>query len=93
MFEDECGGRTIETVWGVRAELCAFEMFDGEETKKCKGVQKYVVQKKTKFENCFFSGRKQLRKMNVICSDDHQICREKVNKVTLSAIDDKRIIP
>jgi len=47
MFEDECGGRTIETVWGVRAELCAFEMFDGEET-EMQGGSKICCSKKDK---------------------------------------------
>ena len=38
------------------------------------------------------SGVEQMRKMNVIHSHKHEIFSETVNKVALSADDDKRII-
>jgi len=44
---------------------------DGDEFKKCKGVKKYVVNKVitlNDYKNCLFSGRQQLRPMNVIRS-------------------------
>ena len=70
-------------------------MFSGEEQKKCKGVKKVVVKKKISFENyktCLFGGRKQMRKMNEIRSHKHDLYSETVNKIALSANDDKRII-
>ena len=70
-------------------------MFEGKEEKKCKGVKKNVVKKSIKFEDykeCLFTGREQLRKMNVVRSHGHEMYTEEVNKVALSANDDKRII-
>ena len=44
------------------------------------------------YKNCFFTGKEQLRKMNVIRSHKHDIYTEEVNKVALSSNDDKRYI-
>ena len=70
-------------------------MFEGEESKKCKGVKKSVVKKSITHEDyktCLFTGKEQLRKMNVIRSHKHDIYTEEVNKVALSSNDDKRYI-
>ena len=70
-------------------------MFEGEESKKCKGVKKSVVKKSITHEdykNCLFTGKEQLRKMNVIRSHKHDIYTEEVNKVALSSNEDKRFI-
>ena len=42
--------------------------------------------------NCLFSLESQMRKMNKIRSYKHEIYTETVNKIALSADDDKRII-
>ena len=44
------------------------------------------------YKNCFFTGKEQLRKMNVIRSHRLDIYTEEVNKVALSSNDDKRYI-
>ena len=70
-------------------------MLEGEENKKCNGVKKSVVKKSITHEDykkCLFSGKQQLRKMNVIRSRKHDIFTEEVNKVALSPHDDKRHI-
>ena len=71
-------------------------MFEnGKEEKKCKGIKKRIVQKTIThddYKDCLFTKREQLRKMNVIRSYHHNIYTEEVNKVALSADDDKRII-
>ena len=70
-------------------------MLKGEESKKCKGVKKIVVKKSIMHEdykNCLFTGNKQLRKMNVIRSYNHEVYTEEVNKVALCSDDDKRHI-
>ena len=95
MFKDELGGRCIEEFIGLRAKLYSYKMFEGEESKKCKGVKKSVIKKSITHEDyktCLFTGKEQLRKMNVIRSYDHEIYTEEVNKVALSADDDKRFI-
>jgi len=94
MFKDEAGGKIISEFLGLPAKSYAFDM-DGDEFKKCKGVKKYVVNKEitlNDYKNCLFSGRQQLRPMNVIRSHRHEVFTEHVNKIALSADDDKRII-
>ena len=95
MFKDEVGGRGIEEFIGLRAKLYSYKMFKGEESKKCKGIKKSVIKKSITHEDyktCLFTGKEQLRKMNVIRSYDHEIYMEEVNKVALSTDDDKRYI-
>ena len=41
MFKDEVAGKCIEEFVGLRAKLYSYKMYDGEETKKCKGVKKW----------------------------------------------------
>jgi len=45
-----------------------------------------------KTEDCLLTRREQLRNMNVIRSHLHEVYTEEVNKIALSADDDKRII-
>ena len=94
MFKDEAGGQIIEEFVGLRAKLYAYKMW-GKEEKRCKGVKKSVVKNNIKFDDyktCLFTGKEQLRTMNVIRSHNHKIYTEEVNKVALSSNDDKRII-
>ena len=95
MMKDEAGGRIIEEFVGFRAKLYSYKMFEGKEEKKCKGIKKSVIKKNISHEDykeCLFSGASQMRKMNVIRSRRHEIFSETVNKIALSANDDKRII-
>ena len=96
MFKDEVGGQIIEEFVGLRAKLYSYKMFESKkEKKKCKGVKQGVVENKITFDDykrCLFSGDKQYRQMNVFRTQKHEIFTEEVNKVALSADDDKRII-
>ena len=95
MMKDEAGGRIIEEFVGLRAKLYSYRVFEGKEEKKCKGIKKSVVRKDISHEDykeCLFSKKTQMRKMNVIRSHGHEIFSETVNKIALSANDDKRII-
>ena len=95
MFKDEVMGKVIHEFVGLRAKLYSFKMFEGEETKKCKGVKKSVVKKSIMHEDykkCLFTGKEQLRKMNVIRSYKHEVYTEVVNKIALCSSDDKRHI-
>jgi hypothetical protein len=96
MMKLETGAKQIEEFAGLRSKLYAYKMAeDGDEEKKCKGVKKVVIEKEITFENykeCLFSRGKQWRGMNVFRSRGHDIYTERVNKVALSADDDKRII-
>ena len=39
MFKDEAAGKVIDEFVGLRAKLYSYKMFDGKESKKCKGVK------------------------------------------------------
>ena len=95
MFKDEATGKIIKEFVGLRAKLYSYKMFEGEESKKCKGVKKQVVEKSITHEDyktCLFTGKEQLRKLNIIKSYEHEVYTEEVNKVALSSEDDKRYI-
>ena len=97
MVKDEAGGKIIEEFVGLRAKLYSYKMFEGKkkEEKKCKGLKKSVIKQTITFDDykrCLFSGKPQYRQMNVFRSRKHEIFTEEINKVALSANDDKRII-
>ena len=95
MFKDEAGGKIIKEFVGLRSKLYSFVMDEGEESKKCKGVKKQVVATSITHEDyktCLRTGKEQLRKQNILRSYEHEVYTEKVNKVALSAQDDKRYI-
>ena len=94
MFKDELEV-VIDEFVGFWAKLYSYKMFEGEESKKCKGVKKSMVKKSIaheEYKNCLFTGKEQLRKMNVIRSYRHEVYTEEVNKVALCPSDDKRHI-
>ena len=95
MFKDEAGGKVIDEFVGLRAKSYSYKMLEGEESKKCKGVKKSVIKKSIAHEDykkCLFTGKEQLRRMNVIRSHKHEIYTEEINKIALSSSDDKRHI-
>ena len=95
MFKDEANGNIIDEFVGLRAKLYSYKMFEGKESKKCKGVKKSVVKKNITHEDyktCLTTGNEQLRKQNIIRSYKHEVYNEEVNKIALSANDDKRYI-
>jgi len=62
---------------------------------KCEGVKKYVANKEitlNDYKNCLFSGRQELRPVNVVRRRHHEVFTEQDNKIALSTDDDKRII-
>ena len=94
MFKFENGGIQIIEFIGLRSKLYSYKLHE-KEHKRCKGVKRNVVAKTITHEdykNCLMTKEDQFRKMNVIRSRLHNISTEEVNKVALSANDDKRII-
>ena len=72
---------------------CFYE--NGHEQKKAKGFVKSVIKNNIKHEmykNILETGGKMYSNMNTIRSDKHQLYTMKMNKVSLSAYDDKRYI-
>ena len=95
MFKDEAAGKIIKEFVGLRSKLYSYQMEEGKENKKCKGVKKGVVEKSIRHEDykaCLETGKELLRKQNIIRSYEHVVYTEEVNKIALSATDDKRYL-
>ncbi|VDI48620.1 Hypothetical predicted protein [Mytilus galloprovincialis] len=95
MFKDECGGKIMTDFVGLRAKLYAFKMDDGQATKKAKGVTKSVIKRSIAFDDykrCLETQQEIRRPMSILRSHLHQIYAEEINKIALSAKDDKRHI-
>ena len=95
MMKDECSGKIMEGFVGLRAKLYATKMYSGEESKKCKGINKVVTKNDIAFKDykdVLFNQTVQMRKMNVIRSYGHEVYTETVNKTALSGNDDKRLV-
>ena len=95
MMKDEAAGKIIKEFVGLRSKLYSFVTDEGEETKKCKGIKKQVVESSIRHEHyktCLTTGKELLRKQIILRSYSHEVYTEEVNKVALTALDDKRYI-
>ena len=95
MFKDEEAGKIVKEFVGLRAKLYSYKMDEGKEKKRCKGIKKAVVEKSITHEDyktCLITGIEQLRRQNIIRSYEHVLYTEEVNKIALSAADDKRYL-
>ena len=93
MFKDEVAGKQITCFVGLRPKLYSFRIEEDKEVRKCKGMKKNVVKKTMDFDDyvdCLFLGKKQMRSMKIIRSENHDIYSKEVNKIALSNEDDKR---
>ena len=75
MFKDEAGGRRITEFVGLRAKVYSLKM-DVHTVNKCKGGKKAEVKKSISFQDYkdgLFTGKEQLRRMNVIRSHKHEV--------------------
>jgi len=95
-MKDEAGGKSIQEFVGLRAKLYSYKLYEEPtEYKKCKGIKRIVVEHRITHEdykNCLLSGEQQMVKMNLIRSHHHNLNSEEVNKISLSANDDKRVL-
>ena len=106
-FKNEAAANNITHFVGLSSKLYSYLMeisygkngklkeSEEDEIRKAKGVKKNVIKKSLTFEDykkCLFSEEKVLKEMNIIRSKNHDIYSMNVNKVALSANDDKRLI-
>ena len=97
MFKDETNGKPITEFVGLRAKCYTYDV-EGKSTKdskKCKGIKKVVVKKRLTiddYRHCVYGHEPKLLPMNVIRSHKHELYSETINKIALSAADDKRVI-
>ena len=95
MFKDEAAGKNIKEFVGLRSKLYSYKMEEGKENKRCKGIKKAVVERTIRHEDykkCLETGKEQLRRQNIIRSYEHVLYTEEINKIALSAADDKRYL-
>ena len=93
-FKDECAGKQITEFVGLRSKCYAYSV-DGKESKKCKGTKKGVVKKHmtiNHYRRCLYSFIPIFHSQKVIRSHKHEMYTETINKKSLSADDDKRVI-
>ena len=94
-FKDEVAGRQITHFVGLRPKMYSFKIEESKTVKKLKGIKKSVIKKQIDFEDyvdCLKTGKKKMRSMNIIKSENHDIYSKEVNKLALSSDDNKRIL-
>ena len=93
LFKDEMNGDIITKFVSLRPKLYSYRKLGGE--KKCKGIKKGVISKSLSFDDyktCLFDRVNLYRSQLMFRSIKHNVHMIEVNKLALSANDDKRII-
>ena len=95
LFKDELGGKIITEVVAIRPKTYAYLTDDDENKhKKAKGTRKCVIKQEITFKNytdCLFNNKNVYRSQHRFKSYNHDVYTEEVNKIALSANDDKRL--
>lgn len=94
-MKDELNGKLLLEFVGLRSKMYANRVEGENVIKKSKGVKKSVVDTEITFEDyktCLESENDQYRTMNLIRSYKHDLYSVELNKIALSARDDKRYI-
>ena len=82
-FKDELGGEKMTKFVGLRSKMYAYQVENGEVSKRCKGIKQCVVKKNITFEDyekCLKEQVELFREQNVIRSYKHQLFTETVKK-------------
>jgi len=92
-MKDETGGVPITEFCALKPKMYAFAREDDKEHKTAKGVRKNIIRNQLKLENykdALFNEKQRHDEMKSIRSDHQKLGSYKINKVSLSADDDKR---
>jgi len=95
LFKDEMSDKPISDFVGLRSKLYSFRTVDDDEKKICKGIKKSVVKNRLTFDDfkeCVFSSEIKMVECNTLRSYHPEMYSISVNKVALSAFDDKRYL-
>ena len=95
LMKEEIGGEIIEEFISLKPKLHSFKKSGGSVGKKCKGIKNNVVKKTITFEDykaSLFNRLKIYRSQLMFRSIKHDVHTIEVNKLALSADDDKRIV-
>ena len=88
------GGKIIREFVALRPKAYVHLDDYGNYHKKAKGTKKCVIKRKLMFQNfkdCLFNNKNVYRSQQRFKSYNHDVCTEDVNKIALSANDDKRL--
>ena len=94
-MKDECAGCPIAEYVGLCPKMYSILEACSKNIKKVKGVKKNVAKKHIRHEQykeSLFGKQTFCHGMDVLQSDCHQICRQHLNKVSLSPFNSKRWI-
>lgn len=94
LFKDETAGVPIQQFVSLRSKMYSLTYGDVEQ-KRAKGIVKSVVRGELKHSNyvkCIITQKNVRRQQNLIQSRKHKLQMVTVNKVALSAFDDKRYV-
>ena len=78
----------------VRPKTYSYLMHDGNNGKKAKGTKKCVIKRILKFndcKNCLFKNEIILKPQQRFKIEAHDIYTEKIKRIALNSIDDKRL--
>ena len=88
------GGKIITEFVVLRLKAYSYLDDYGNDHKKAKGIKKCVIKQKLMFQNfkyCLFNNKNVYRPQQRFKSYNHDVYTEEVNKIALSANDDKRL--
>ena len=94
IFKDELNGNLINKFISLRSKIYAFtKLNETKEKKVLKGITRSVVEKRITFDEyykCLMEDKASKLTCMRFQSDHHQVYTVEVNKIGLSAVDDKR---
>ena len=95
LMKDELGGGIITEFVALRPKAYSYRTDGLVELKKAKGTKKCIIKKMLGFDDykkCLFEKEKVLKSQQRFKSENHIMYTERINKVSLSYDDDKRIV-
>ena len=80
LFKDELGGKIMKDLVALLPKTWSYLMDDDSEHKKAKETKKWVIKRKTKFndyKDCNFNNKTILKSRQRFKSEKHNLCTEK----------------
>jgi len=91
-MKDELSGDIMTEFIAIRSKCYAYKTQNGNNTKKCKGVQKLSVPNIDKYKKCLFEKETFNVENTTMRNFNHEMYIQKTNKLALNPYDDKRYI-
>ena len=94
-MKDECAGRMINEAVAIRPKMYLILEENQKNIKKAKGLKKNVVEREIRHEQykeALFKKKQFWHGRNILGSEGHEIYGTRVNKVSLSSFDAKRLM-